>query len=550
MLCKLLASNPSLLDLDISNKQDPFIDWSVLRTIAQSSRCLTVLKLSDYRLEDPNDLLILCGKTVIPKTSHSPVNLSDNSVDKVLENEQVPLNSDSTNGRTESEEIAGRVMNMLHLDTNGTEDCNVVLSNADAEDCNAVPEVCNAVQSNEGACACDDTSCEYMDADTITIKVDKGDDDQVPTREEAENQRGKNMSESGSEAESDTEIVNDKEDRYEDDSSVWPLEVEDHGGDVGCLELETLWLENVNLTDQVAAVLLQTLLHLRDINLSGTDICNPWRLVDRDCSKHFRHLEDLDVKSTALSRSALPLIPEFHPDLRKLSISSTTLPPPTYTNISKLSGLEDLQLIGGQFYPCEPDEIFSNGILPAVGGVGRHLESLNLTFFAHVELSKIAQCCPLIRHLNLSRTDIFMTLPCSSLEEHCPNLTSLNLSHAHIELRDPSTLKIVSEDEAIHKIVGNPRALEELHLRGLTISSEGARTLFHGDKYPLKFLDISFCRLLTIAGVRHIWKVCPVLTRIDMAHCKHICDSDCKAFVEHCNENRPLFKSEGILNWK
>lgn len=475
----------------------------------------------------------------------SPVNLSKNSVNE-LSNGEAPLNSDSASQQlrsAEREEIVDRVTNMLHLDE---------LDSGEVEVQNA------ATPPNVGACAGDDIVVSEARSSNgevpVSINVENAIEDRkweelVPTREEEANQRGKNVSGNGSEAESDTEAVNGDE-IYEDDSSIWPLEVEDYGGDVGCLELDTLWLENVNLTDQVAAVLLQTLLHLRDINLSGTDICNPWRLIDRPCSKHFKHLEDLDVKSTALSRSALQLIPEFHPDLRKLSISSTTLPPPTYKNITKLSGLGDLQLIGGQFYPCEADDIFANGILPAVNGVGRHLESLNLTFFAHVELSKIALSCPVIRHLDLSRTDIFITYPCSPLGQHCPNLTSLNLSHAHVEARDPSTMRIVSEDVAIQQIIGEPRMLEELHLCGLTISSEGVRTMFCGTKYPLKFIDISFCKMLTIAGVRHMWKVCPVLTRIDMTHCKDISVSDCNSFAEHCNETRPVFRTEGTLNWR
>lgn len=546
LLCKLLSSNPSLLTLDISNKQDPFIDQTVVTTIAQSCQCLTVLKLSDYQLEDPNDLLGLCGKAVVTKASHSPVNLSENSVNEMLDTEHSPLNSDLTNGQTETEEIADRVTNILHLDDLDT-GCT------------------EAVPSDVGACSCEDASSEYVETLSnerkvpVSVKIENTiedrkwedqRDDLVSTREEAENQRSKNVSGNASDAESDADPVNGENDLYEDDASVWPLEVQDHSGGIGCLELVTLWLENVNLTDQVAAVLLQTLLHLRDVNFSGTDICNPWRLVDRGCAKHFRHLEELDVTSTALSRSAVQLIPEFHPDLRKLSISSTTLPPPTYRNISKLSGLGDLQLIGGQFYPCEPDEIFVNGILPAVSGVGRHLESLNLTFFAHVELSKIALSCPLIKHLDLSHTDIFITLPCSSLGEHCPNLTSLNLSHAHIEARDPSTMKIASEDQAIHKMIGSPRTLEEVHLCGLKISSQGVRMLFPDDKYSLKFLDISFCKILTISGVRHLWKVCPLLTRIDMIQCKDISVNDCKTFAEHCNESRPVFKSEGTLYWK
>ena len=536
----------------------------VVNTIAQSCRCLTVLKLSDYQFKDPNDLLILCGKVVVSKANNLPENLLENPIPARSEGQDSPLNSDSVNKPAVSEEVVDRVTNMLHLNK---------LDGADADlqngCCPSTGEGAETQSNDQKVAVC-------VNAENITEDGEKVEEttaeELVSTREEEQNQRGQNVSDNGNEAENGSIDGNDGEDGggggdgdgdggddedddkegdyYRDDLPVCPLEVEDHSRDVGCLELDTLWLEGVNLTDQVAAVLLQNLLHLRDVNFSGTDICNPWRLIDKSCSKHFRHLQDLDITSTSLSRSALELIPEVHPDLRKLSISSTTLPPLMYRNITKLSGLGDLQLIGGQFYPCEPGEIFTNGILPAVKGVGRHLESLNMAFFAHVEVSMIALNCPVIRHLDLSRTDIFFTCPCSSLRKHCPNLVTLSLSHAHIEGRDPSTLRVVSEDVAIQQIIGDPCGLEELHLSGLTLSSDGVRTLFHGVKYPLKFIGVEFCKTLTIAGVCHLWKVCPSLTRIDMTHSKDISISDCKRFAEHCYESRPAFKSEGTLNWK
>jgi hypothetical protein len=555
-LVKLLVLNPSLLDLDISNKQSPFIDQTIVAAIAQSCRCLTVLKISDYQFDDPNDLLILCGKVVVSKANNSADNVPVNALPVVSEDQDGPLDTDTALGRAGSEDIVDRITNVLHLND---------LDSAEVSVMQIVPIGASddAAEHQMGA-QCNEREAGPVSADPVCILEDgegvEGRDEVIlaPTEEEEQNQRGKDNDDASSRNDSEAESDDNKDgvngvvgDFYQDDPpAVCPLEVEDHNGDVGCLELDTLWLENVNLTDQVAAVLLQTLFHLREVNFSGTDICNPWRLIDKSSSKHYRHLEDLDIKSTSLSRSALQLIPEIHPDLWKLSISSTTLPPPTYRNITKLSGLGDLQLIGGQFYPCEPDEIFVNGILPAVSGVGRHLESLNMTFFAHVDISKIALSCPVIRHLDLSHTDIFFTIPCSSLSKHCPYLVSLNLSHAHIEARDPSTLRVLSEDAAIQQMVGEPNGLEELNLSGLTLSSDGIRTLFHDVKYPLKCINVEFCKTLTVAGMCHLWKVCPLLTRIDMTHSRDISISDCERFVVHCHESRPAFKLEGTLNWK
>ena len=41
---------------------------SVVHTVSHSCRFLRVLKLSDYRLEDPKCLLVLCGKVVLPNS--------------------------------------------------------------------------------------------------------------------------------------------------------------------------------------------------------------------------------------------------------------------------------------------------------------------------------------------------------------------------------------------------------------------------------------------------------------------------------------------------
>ena len=51
--------------MDISNKLSPKVDASVVDTLARSCRHLTVLKLSDHRLEDPKSLLVLCGRVVV-----------------------------------------------------------------------------------------------------------------------------------------------------------------------------------------------------------------------------------------------------------------------------------------------------------------------------------------------------------------------------------------------------------------------------------------------------------------------------------------------------
>jgi len=61
-LCDVLRQNPDLLRLDISNKLNPKVNASIVETLAQSCRSLTVLKLSDYRVEDPRSLLVLCGR--------------------------------------------------------------------------------------------------------------------------------------------------------------------------------------------------------------------------------------------------------------------------------------------------------------------------------------------------------------------------------------------------------------------------------------------------------------------------------------------------------
>lgn len=557
-LCEILKSNPCLLALDITNKLTPCIDREVMKTIVYSCRFLTVLKLSDYRLDDPENLLVLCGKSVVRSKSTQSLNssvLSQNSAsDVVAVKDSSLLNSTSGTLERESDDLIERVQNLLKIDKDasgeGLQACRGAVSGAqstwettvNSDVRNVITDFVAAPNNSGDGASSASVSENNIEWEVGVLLVQKGEERGEERAEEEED--GYAEDETQDTGEQSGEDV----DPYEDDTSVSALEVEDHSHEYGCLELETLWLENVNLTDQVAAVLFQSLRHLRDINLSDTDICNPWRLLRTTDCAHLRHLEDLDVKSTALSRTALIMIPDFHPDLQKLSISSTTLPPPTYKHVARLGGIAELELIGGQFYPCEPEEIFTNGIVPAVSGVGEHLQSLNLTYFAHIEFSKIILSCPIIRHLDLSYTDIFVVFPCPSVGEMCPHLTTLHLDFAHIEARDSSN-QIIPEDRVVQKMIGETPVLEEIFLCGVTLTDEALRTMFPGARYPLRIMNVSRCSKLTIAGVQHVWSKCPLLTSIDITHCKEIAVADYKTFSKDCQE-RPIFKLEGILEWK
>lgn len=348
----------------------------------------------------------------------------------------------------------------------------------------------------------------------------------------------------------------EEEDLYEDDDSTPPLAVVDCSATFGCMELETLCLDNVNLTDQVLAVLMQSLPHLRFLNVSDTDICNPWRLLDMGRASHLKYLCHLDVRSTALSRTALQLVPQFHPDLQKLSISSTMLPPCTYASIGRLTGVADLELIGGQFYPVAPEEIFENGIAPAIKSIGKHLRVLNLTYFAHIVFEAVILNCPIIETLDLSYTKILLSCPCPSLGDCCPNLTTLNLAYSHIsatkkkrEGGNSDDTEPVADVIALQEMVGSPPNLEELFLGGLSVQDDTLFGLFPGIRHPLRVLDVSRCNMVSIAGVEYVWRHCPLLRSLDLRHCRAITQADYQRFEKMCCEERPRFKVEGKINW-
>lgn len=315
------------------------------------------------------------------------------------------------------------------------------------------------------------------------------------------------------------------------------------------------WLDNVSLNDQVAAVLMQNLPCLRDLNMSGTDICNPWRLLDPLQTRHLKYMCYLDVKSTALSKTALEMIPKFHPDLQKFSTSSTMLPPHVYANIGHLTGVTQLELIGGQFYPCLPKEIFQQGISPAVCGIGKNLCSLNLTYFAHVEFQVIALNCPKIEYLDLSHANISFTYPCASLGQCCPGLTSLNLAFCHIDAKEEKAGEEeeqveLLEEKALEIMIGHPPNLEELHLGGLAVADDTMKTIFPEQSVnPLRTLSVSRCRLITIAGVQHVWDWCPFVQSVDMTHCREITVTEYHTFEKKCFRDRPRFKMEGKIDW-
>lgn len=579
----------------------------MVETLARSCRHLTILKLSDYRVADPTTLLVLCGKRVagspannraereeksngeslalipaqreamctgIHAINNSPFRCFHNVLGHQQQDSQheqqfasavVPIQKDCEKMTEQMESLSIRrrrdclgndfVLNELgqleqslvasevHKLENKGGEYNILAPNAYNGSVNSLTESENEDGNEfrpEGAQAVPEAAMYGAGVGG--------------TREERENALSKSeqVEANGNQGDSDS---NDEEDLYEDDVPMSPLVVDDHSAEFGCLSLETLWLDNVNITDPVAAVLMQNLPRLRDLNLSDTDICNPWRLLKPSQSSHLRLLCHLDVKSTALSRTALEMVPKFHPDLQKFSISSTTLPPHTYANIGRLTGVADLELIGGQFYPCEPEEIFQQGIAPAVCGIGKHLCSLNLTYFAHIEFEVIVLNCPKIEQLDLSFTGISLTYPCASLGACCPYLTTLNLAYCHIDAKEKKQHENhdppeISQERVLECMIGQPPNLEELHLNGLSVPDAAVKGIFPGLSHPLRTLDISRCKLITIAGVVHIWERCPHMQLVNMTNCKAITLADYQRFEVRCFKERPRFRVEGRIEWK
>ena len=651
-LCDVLRQNPSLLELDISNKVSPKVDATVVQSLAHSCRFLRVLKLSDFRIEDPKCLLVLCGRVIRPASAKMPkeseiVTRTCGSGSRKNTNMDEDVPSEDHSQQTEGERGTSVAENGVALVPDVTQICslqefarsqstacslthgNLVfhqnrlcsqfsvnqattdgdgsvpaapggwsgqnLSPMDHQSVSSLMEQLLSVESSTG----DQNLDLFRQTDKVNVLPADSDDVSEnrhpicqnnydieehhspnepdhfvnalppqrrlighvpPTKEEQENllarrERGDIESKNDNRDESsstDSSEGGSDVDLYEnDDPVVRPLRVEDHSSEFGCLELETLWLDNVNLNDQVCATLLQSLPCLRDLNLSDTDICNPWRLLDPSKSTHLKLLQNLDVKSTALSRTALEMIPKFHPDLHKFSISSTTLPPHTYANIGKLTGVANLELIGGQFYPCAPAEIFEKGIAPAVSAIGIHLLSLNLTYFAHVNFEVIALNCPRIEHLDLSFTTVSVSYPCVSLGDCCLHLVSLNLGFSHIDSKEGygDNAHPVPVEKALEKMIGQPKSLEELDLSGLMLTDETVKNIFPVARHPLSSINLSRCPKVTIAGLQHIWEVCPRLRSMDITHCREITLSDFQNFKKRCHRDRPVFIREGRLDW-
>ena len=623
-LCDVLKQNPSLLELDISNKVSPKVDVSVVDTLVRSCRYLTVLKLSDYRVEDPKTLLLLCGKRVVQEPSRikiSPVRLTNRGGSRVCiintladtsgtcsedSIETIPhvedISPSIANGSCHSEvcppckkkkatsiysqHISGQSLHEMpklltvddcvestrelvaledHLSSlrvlssppqlaSVSQACSVKIPQACIQQQNFESVIASTIESS-GACRSMEIDLRVSDSERVVpslhmgelIWKDNGGEIQA-SEEEQENQRGINRQQ----VQPGVNPDNSDEDLYENDSLLTALNVEDDSTEYGCLDLKTLWLDNVNINDPVAAVLMQSLHRLRDLNLSDTDICNPWRLLDPSCTSHLVELEDLDIKSTALSRTALEMIPKFHPDLQRFSISSTTLPPHTYANIGRLTGVAYLELIGGQFYPCEPEEIFDKGIAPAISGIGKHLRSLNLTYFAHVKFEVIPKSCPKLEHLDLSFTSTSLWYPCESLGDCCPNLKVLNLAFCHVDAKEgnENDPQPVDPSKALEKMIGQPRNLEVLKMGGSAVTDDTLRNIFPRAVHPLRVLDLSRCSAATIHGVEYVWEKCPFIRRIDLTYCKEITVDNSNQFQKKCFKERPLFKLEGKLIWK
>ena len=527
------------------------MDVSIVETLAYSCRCLTILQLSDYRASDPRTLLMLCGKQAIEKQR-----MTERTSSIVLADYLSQTIYCQVCGKVKSSQALsakqGQSSQPMKVVTTGNEVQPLQLSSLDSVARMSIgTELYNTdhrptVVSINSVCQCaseEPTGNTYQGDAQFAIEL---------TNEERENQKVDDVHLVAAGDNVNLKPDNSDEDLYESDGSLTALNIEDCGTQYGCLELETLCLDNVNITDQVMAVLLQYLPRLRNLNLCDTDICNPWRLLDPSHCIHLLQLEELDIKSTALSRTALELIPKFHPDLQRFSISSTTLPPHTYANIGKLTGVADLELIGGQFYPSEPKEIFDKGIAPAIRGIGQHLRLLNLTYFAHIEFEVIPKSCPKLERLDLSCAVVTFLYPCESLGDCCPNLRNLNLAFCHIEAKEGTidNLEPVSPTKALQKMIGQPPKLTELNMSGLAVSDETLRNIFPRAIQPLQVLNLSRCSLATVNGINYIWNNCPYLHTIDLTYCRDVTVGDFASFETKCFEERPLFKVEGKLNWK
>ena len=564
----------------------------MVQTIAQSCRHLRVLKLADCQLKNPEDLLALCGRKVVaclpvdgeavrggereflqlsPITESSPsregelvsnntrISLPGNQTTRSLVRKanvsagvECVLSSSSAESGWEAEAEAQAAFYGANMEASAAQTAHKssAQNNSDVgeERGEAVGgygvQVVPCVQVVPGVQVVPSTQ-EEQDNAKSNLHQERG---VGVERDSEEGARGEDSLD-----EETSEEEEEEEEEELDDSPLLPLVTEDCSDHFGCMFLETLWLDYVTLDDRVAAELLRNLIHLQDVSLADTNICNPWRLLDVEQLPHLRHLYRLDIRSTALSDMALAVIPKFHPDLQKLSISSTMLSPTTYASIRRLTGVAELELIGGQFYLNPPETVFSLGIKPALQGIGKHLCSLNLTYIAHLEFAVIPNNCPKLEHLDLSYARMVVCQPAPALGTHCPRLAHLNLSHCHINVRedgDPKERSPTLEDEAVQRMVGQALELEELSLSGLHVSDATVHAMFPHALHPLALLNMSQCKLTSIAGIEHVWACCPYLDSLDLSSCREIALADFQRFQHKCFQERPRLKTEGKLCWR
>lgn len=556
----------------------------MVQTIAYACRHLRVLKLADCQLDSPQDLLALCGRRVAHFSSEDAEREERREPLQLATSEHTLLRKDETvnnNTRVQSSQpCSARALIKREANVSSGEDH----FRAGGMECGHEPEThaglhvesragyipfygANMEQSHghkSSAQSNNEVAWEGRSLAICDVQV-------VPTTREEQENANSNLcqgraagsgedstgsgSEEGGEGGSEEETSEEEEAGEEEGtaSPLFPLLTEDCSDECGCLWLDTLWLDYVTLDDQVAAELMRHLTGLRDISLSDTNICNPWQLLSLEQAPHLRHLRHLDIRSTALSKSALGMIPRCHPDLQKLSISSTMLPPTTYANIGHLTGVTELELIGGQFYLSPPEDIFRLGIAPAIQSIGTHLCSLNLTYIAHLEFQVIPANCPRLEHLDLSYARVMVNFPSPSLGSNCPHLTRLNLSHCHIDAHKEGKGRQGSPslgDDALEKMIGQPLELEEVFLSGLNVSDATLKAVFPCVFHPLCILNVANCKLPSIAGIEHVWARCPYLDTLDLTNCREITQADFQRFRQKCFQERPRFKAEGRLYWR
>eukprot|EP00600_Ochromonadales_sp_CCMP1393_P007973 CAMPEP_0174975646 /NCGR_PEP_ID=MMETSP0004_2-20121128/12563_1 /TAXON_ID=420556 /ORGANISM="Ochromonas sp., Strain CCMP1393" /LENGTH=580 /DNA_ID=CAMNT_0016226529 /DNA_START=46 /DNA_END=1785 /DNA_ORIENTATION=+ len=323
-----------------------------------------------------------------------------------------------------------------------------------------------------------------------------------------------------------------------------------------CTNLETLDISNVNVDDDCVVAVVESCPKLRNFHLSGNHLLTVLSIIAVTSLIHLEtlNLEDcftlnedcidvLILGATQLKFLGLKGCFKIRDEaLIKIAKHCRQLQEVTLYYCDQITN-EGLEALAEHCSDLKALNLQSCGKTITTSGLLRvskecaHLESLDLSFFAHLDdstLISVAQGCRKLRHLNLRRVKDQSDISDTSLlafAQWLPMLTSINLEYS-AKITDRGIIAVVTackhllqlnlndcvkiSDKTLLAIAEHLPNVRELCLEGLPKVSDVGVLALSEKNHRLTKLDLLGSKAVTSAVYRPLANNCPLLTTVSI----------------------------------